>query len=83
MYSQRAVFEFRQGTVASVRFSVLSELAAVCESVETSSGLPAFEISVGDKCSVTCYRPDKWVVASRFLLAAQERGTIIVIRPSF
>jgi hypothetical protein len=82
MYSARAVFTFPQGTAASTQFALLRELAYLCESIETTSGLPAFEIEASpDKCSVVCYRPDKWKLAASFLKQAHLEGTVTVVRP--
>jgi hypothetical protein len=83
MYSARAVFTFPQGTAASRQFALLSELASLCESIETTSGLPAFEIEASrDKCSIVCYRPDKWKLAASFLKQAHAAGTVTVVLPN-
>lgn len=83
MYSARAVFTFPQGTTASTRFALLSALAHTCESIETASGLPAFDIEAGrDQCLIVCYRPDKWNLAASFLKQAHLAGTVVVILPN-
>jgi hypothetical protein len=82
MYSERAIFKFPNGVTTSTQFAFLSKLALVCERIPVESGLPAFQIEVGRaKCTIFCYRPDKWQAAILLLEQAQLQGEITIIRP--